>query len=138
MLNTAMLLKERRLEQTNMAVKLSSIACSFNAVKKAITENICKSDTIVLTQEISKVKNVQSSQLLEYNLLGGKLIRGSLLLSIYEALCPNSSAEMRNQASQLGWATELLHAGLLIQDDIMDESIKRRNHYCWHRMEHGS
>uniref|UniRef100_A0A5S6QQ95 Farnesyl pyrophosphate synthase n=1 Tax=Trichuris muris TaxID=70415 RepID=A0A5S6QQ95_TRIMR len=109
-----------------MAARLPSIACSFGLVKKAIVENICKSDSIVLTKEIS--------ELLDYNLLGGKLIRGSLLLSVFDAMCPRCSAEVRNQASQLGWATELLHAGLLVQDDIMDESLKRRSHDCWHRI----
>ncbi|CDW59027.1 polyprenyl synt and ABC tran domain containing pr otein, partial [Trichuris trichiura] len=102
-------LERKELEQTDMAVKLPSIACSFNLVKKVIIENICKSDTIFLTKEIS--------ELLDYNLLGGKLIRGSLLLSIFEALCPNSSAEMRSQASQLGWATELDDVGLKAVND---------------------
>ena len=55
-------------------------------------------------------------------LRGGKLLRGSLVIYAYRASGGRNTA----LAAKAGAALELLHAGLLIHDDIMDGDILRR------------
>ena len=56
---------------------------------------------------------------------GGKRIRGVLVKLGYEIASP-ASGGTRNDILRIGAAYEILHAGFLIHDDIMDESTKRR------------
>lgn len=52
----------------------------------------------------------------------GKMIRGSLVLFIYEAY----SGNIPDEAIQIAATIELFHSSLLIHDDIMDNDIMRR------------
>lgn len=56
-------------------------------------------------------------------ILNGKLIRGSLVLYFYEMFKGNIDTNAVKTAA----AIEIIHSSLLIHDDIMDESIMRRN-----------
>ena len=86
----------------------------------------------LLKKEISKViKSRKNSLLNEYPwsndaltrlekfTLNGKMIRG--LLVVLAAGSKNKA--VRNDAVKIGVAIELMHAGLLIHDDIMDRDV---------------
>lgn len=58
----------------------------------------------------------------ESSVNGGKMLRGRLVLEL------GSSSEMSQETlGRLGAAIELLHAGSLLHDDIIDEGLERRN-----------
>ncbi|RME77309.1 polyprenyl synthetase family protein [Candidatus Woesearchaeota archaeon] len=59
----------------------------------------------------------------------GKFLRGSLLLFAQECYAPKYDV----QAVQAAIALELIHAALLIQDDIMDRSVLRRGCLALHK-----
>ncbi|WFD32577.1 dimethylallyltranstransferase [Malassezia sp. CBS 17886] len=80
---------------------------------------------------------------LEYNTPGGKLNRGLSVIDTAETLlCTDAdgkktrelSDEEYKQAAILGWCVELLQAYFLVADDMMDQSITRRGHPCWYRV----
>ncbi|HEX8965558.1 MAG TPA: polyprenyl synthetase family protein [Patescibacteria group bacterium] len=71
-------------------------------------------DASLLTKETYK-------RLLEFS-TSGKLVRGSLVLFIYE----NEKKEITQEAIATAAALELIHSSFLIHDDIMDQDHKRR------------
>lgn len=77
---------------------------------------------------------------LDYNAPGGKLNRGLSVVDTYgiikgyESLDDFSEEEYKLGAI-LGWCIELLQAYFLVADDMMDQSITRRGHPCWYRVE---
>ncbi|RCI17134.1 hypothetical protein L249_2106 [Ophiocordyceps polyrhachis-furcata BCC 54312] len=73
-------------------------------------------------------------QNLEVNTLGGKCNRGmSVPDSVSILLDAPLDEKQFLQAAALGWSTELLQAFFLVADDIMDNSITRRDKPCWYR-----
>ncbi|TPX32355.1 hypothetical protein SmJEL517_g04521 [Synchytrium microbalum] len=73
---------------------------------------------------------------LDYNIRGGKMNRGIMVLTALEALKPGKlSADEIFKAQTLGWCIEFLQAFFLIADDIMDGSITRRGQPCWYKVE---
>lgn len=62
---------------------------------------------------ISRIQNLSS---------GGKLLRGCLLAAAYEMY----KGKMNADAIKAAAALEIVHSGLLIQDDIMDADVLRR------------
>lgn len=89
----------------------------------------------LLKKEITKVINSQRNSLineypwsrdaltrLEKFTLNGKMIRGLLVV----LAAGDKSKTVRNDAVKIGVALELMHAGLLIHDDIMDRDVLRR------------
>jgi hypothetical protein len=76
--------------------------------------------------------------MLDYNVPGGKLNRGTTVLAVYRALQqgkPISEHEYA-QAAVLGWTIEFLQAFFLVADDIMDDSQTRRGQPCWYKNKH--
>ena len=76
--------------------------------------------------------------MLDYNVPGGKLNRGTTVLAVYRALkkgAPVSDTEYA-QAAVLGWTIEFLQAFFLVADDIMDDSQTRRGQPCWYKQKH--
>ncbi|SBT71383.1 geranylgeranyl pyrophosphate synthase [Plasmodium malariae] len=71
--------------------------------------------------------------LFDYNCLGGKNIRGILVILIYEYVKNRdiNSSEWE-KAACLAWCIEILQASFLVADDIMDKGETRRNKYCWY------
>lgn len=68
--------------------------------------------------------------------IGGKTIRGGLFLAVCEALDPNKFADCQEDFLQVATALELIHSGLLIHDDIIDQDEKRRGKSSvWHQYE---
>ncbi|KAI0077139.1 farnesyl-diphosphate synthase [Panus rudis PR-1116 ss-1] len=73
---------------------------------------------------------------LDYNVPGGKLNRGMSVVDSVEILQgrPLTDDEYL-KAAILGWCIELLQAFFLVSDDLMDQSITRRDQPCWYRKE---
>lgn len=70
---------------------------------------------------------------IEYNVEGGKLLRGTLLVAtVYSTLKGKVNDTVWQQALTLGWCVELLQASFLVADDIMDEGVTRRSKPCWY------
>ena len=75
--------------------------------------------------------------MMDYNVPGGKLNRGTTVLSVQSTLKNNGSAPLTDletcRAAVLGWAIEYLQAFFLVADDVMDESQTRRGQPCWYK-----
>ncbi|MBW0474903.1 hypothetical protein O181_014618 [Austropuccinia psidii MF-1] len=89
----------------------------------------------------AKVQNLPPDALhwfkknLDYNAPLGKLNRGTSVIDSLEILKGHSlSSEEFHRAAVLGWCIELLQAYFLVADDMMDQSITRRNQPCWYRV----
>ncbi|CAH8847309.1 unnamed protein product [Trichobilharzia szidati] len=77
-------------------------------------------------------KHVQD--ITSYNLSSGKRIRGILVALSYIVFSKENdyAKEMLSFAYFIGWCIEMLHAGFLILDDIIDNSTLRRGQPCWY------
>ncbi|KAF9358990.1 Farnesyl pyrophosphate synthetase [Mortierella sp. NVP85] len=73
----------------------------------------------------------------EYNVPGGKLNRGLTVAATLRILKGDTqlTEEEIFKANLLGWCVEWLQAFFLVSDDIMDNSVTRRNQPCWYRVE---
>ena len=62
----------------------------------------------------------------------GKLVRGSLLLHSWQLLANQSQQTQMSvsEPAQIAAAIELIHSGLLVHDDIIDQDQTRRNQPC--------
>ncbi|CAM0512103.1 unnamed protein product [Fasciola hepatica] len=71
--------------------------------------------------------------LINYNISGGKRIRGALVPAAMEAFKSKQSTRKCHvrEAHLIGWCIELIHAGFLVLDDIMDDSPVRRGKPSW-------
>lgn len=73
------------------------------------------------------------SHAIQYNLQGGKLIRGTLVVSTARSIMGEGMTDfIWHQALVLGWCLELLQTAFLVADDIMDKSVMRRSNVCWY------
>ncbi|KAL8237601.1 hypothetical protein R6Q59_018682 [Mikania micrantha] len=74
-------------------------------------------------------------QMIDYNVLGGKMFRGLSVLESYQLLKTEKHTDDEVfLACVLGWCIEWLQASFLVHDDIMDGSHIRRGHSCWFRL----
>ncbi|XP_077272902.1 farnesyl pyrophosphate synthase-like [Temnothorax americanus] len=74
-------------------------------------------------------------KVLEYNVLGGKKIRGLTTIYAYKMLIRNDQLTEDNirLVRILAWCVELMLTFGQILDDIMDRSLVRRGRPCWYR-----
>ena len=80
--------------------------------------------------------------LMDYNLLGGKGLRGGLLIETFQSLISakqprkpfHSPPGCPAAALSCAWAIEFLQASFLVADDIMDGGRLRRGKPCWYRL----
>ncbi|KAK8798275.1 hypothetical protein WA588_003360, partial [Blastocystis sp. NMH] len=81
----------------------------------------------------SKIKDAVI-EMIEYNVVGGKMIRG--LFAVYTTYAASSvwDEQRKKEAYVIGWCAELLQGAFLIADDIMDESETRRGKPSWYRV----
>ena len=77
--------------------------------------------------------------MVQYTLPGGKLNRGTMVHLMLEDIQAAANggvqctpAELRETAHVLGWCVELVQAGFLVADDMMDGSVTRRGGPCWY------
>ncbi|KRX81540.1 Wiskott-Aldrich syndrome protein family member 3 [Trichinella sp. T6] len=87
---------------------------------------------------LTALRRFTNNQQLLANLLeqtaGGKGIRGRLLTGALEAnVLFDDRTSLAQKAHTIASAVEMLHAGFLIQDDIMDNASTRRGKPCWYR-----
>jgi farnesyl diphosphate synthase len=72
--------------------------------------------------------------MMDYNVPGGKLNRGTTVLSVQSTLKGSPLTDLETcRAAVLGWAIEYLQAFFLVADDVMDESQTRRGQPCWYK-----
>jgi len=78
--------------------------------------------------------------MLDYNVKGGKMNRGLMVVSSGDILLRSrgmaADSDTLTKLAVLGWCIEWLQAWLLVADDIMDDSQTRRGQKCWYRNEH--
>ncbi|XP_065901609.1 farnesyl pyrophosphate synthase-like [Dysidea avara] len=74
----------------------------------------------------------------KYNVVGGKMTRGLMVVSTLSQLYGDGTLSDREKhlAFTLGWCIEILQAASLVADDIVDESLMRRNKLCWYKQDH--
>ncbi|XP_065556542.1 uncharacterized protein LOC136024908 isoform X2 [Artemia franciscana] len=96
-------------------------------IKEAIVENPVLEGLPMVQAWYKKV--------FEYNLVGGKMTRGLLLLDSFHKMADPSTINDRTvfEAQAMAWTIELLLSGLLLIDDMMDEAYTRRGKDCWYR-----
>ncbi|CAJ1961907.1 unnamed protein product [Cylindrotheca closterium] len=73
-------------------------------------------------------------EMMDYTVPGGKLNRGTTVVSVYELLNKTTDSTEIAKAAVLGWAVEFLQAFFLVADDVMDESPTRRGQPCWYQL----
>jgi len=75
-------------------------------------------------------------EMLEYNVKGGKMNRGLMVVECGKELLKSQgktiTSDVLNKLAVLGWCTEWLQAWLLMADDVMDDSVTRRGRPCWY------
>ncbi|KAK8818867.1 hypothetical protein WA577_002108 [Blastocystis sp. JDR] len=90
----------------------------------------------ILTNDFSIPEELRANvlEMVRYNVLGGKMIRG--LFSVYSAYAMSGEWDdkRKEQCFLQGWCAELLQAAFLIADDIMDEAETRRGKTAWYRV----
>ena len=75
-----------------------------------------------------------AQQMMDYNVPGGKLNRGTTVVSVHRTLKGGTLTPLEiARASVLGWAIEFLQAFFLVADDVMDDSQTRRGQPCWYK-----
>jgi farnesyl diphosphate synthase len=76
--------------------------------------------------------------MMDYNVPGGKLNRGVMVVEVVRRLIAPSQWNTHTlaRACVLGWTIEFLQAFFLVADDVMDESQTRRGQPCWYQQPH--
>ncbi|CAG8489523.1 8274_t:CDS:10 [Paraglomus occultum] len=76
------------------------------------------------------------TRMINHTVPGGKMNRGLSVVDSFLVLSGGKATEDELvKARVLGWCVEWLQAFFLVADDIMDQSITRRNKPCWYRVE---
>ncbi|UKK00953.2 farnesyl pyrophosphate synthetase [Theileria orientalis] len=105
----------------------------YNRLKEFFPKFLEISKEELKSYNISQNVMLYYSYALQYNLTGGKLLRGTLLISTVKSLCRgNMSEHLWFQTLILAWCVELLQTSFLVADDIMDQSTMRRSNTCWY------
>jgi farnesyl diphosphate synthase len=75
------------------------------------------------------------AKMVPYTVEGGKMVRGLTVLSAATVLAGDTplTEQQQEEACVVGWCIEWLQAFFLVEDDIMDDSVKRRGQDCWYR-----
>ena len=74
-------------------------------------------------------------RMFDYNVLGGKYYRATLVLQTIQAICRHRQLDITQYwegGLVAGWAVEVLQAMFLVADDMMDKSVTRRGKPCWY------
>jgi farnesyl diphosphate synthase len=74
-------------------------------------------------------------EMMDYTVPGGKLNRGTTVVSVCELLNKTTDTVELAKVSVLGWCVEFLQAFFLVADDVMDDSPTRRGQPCWYKLE---
>lgn len=108
---------------------------SFSKIIPILIDEACdelEQSYEVRPDEVAWIRNV-----LEYNVVGGKMNRGLMVVEsgvlLFESQGTNATNDDLCRFAVLGWVIEMLQAWLLIADDIMDSSVTRRGRPCWYK-----
>jgi farnesyl diphosphate synthase len=103
--------------------------CLFPMLRQELLDNM------VTKNEMNEEAVAWAARMMDYNVPGGKLNRGTTVLAVYRALKGRElSATETARAAVLGWAIEFLQAFFLVADDVMDDSQTRRGQPCWYKV----
>uniref|UniRef100_A0A915B1M8 Farnesyl pyrophosphate synthase n=2 Tax=Parascaris univalens TaxID=6257 RepID=A0A915B1M8_PARUN len=102
----------------------------LSAVKKSVCRSLC----VTLAGDSAAYCANRIDKLFEHAVIGGKCVRGRLLVAAYNALDRHATRERIQQVATVGACLEILQAFFLIFDDVMDGSTTRRGKPCWHTM----
>lgn len=82
------------------------------------------------------------NDLLDYTVLGGKMIRGQALIKAFEEMCAIHSIAINDEIARTviyyALVVETVQASFLIADDIADGGTLRRGKTCWHLLKGNS
>mmetsp|Transcript_79981 Transcript_79981/g.205770 ORF Transcript_79981/g.205770 Transcript_79981/m.205770 type:complete len:414 (-) Transcript_79981:168-1409(-) len=108
---------------------------SFLAVCDMLIEEVC--EELPGGYEMPKHEVEWVRKMLNYNVRGGKMNRGLMVLDggllIMKSKGLPTPNDMVVKLAILGWCIEWLQGWLLVADDFMDDSITRRGQPCWYR-----
>jgi farnesyl diphosphate synthase len=105
--------------------------CLFPVLRRELLESMSTKN------EMSEEAVQMAATMMDYNVPGGKLNRGTTVLAVLRAL-KGPGQELTNietaRAACAGWAIEFLQAFFLVADDVMDDSGTRRGQPCWYKL----
>uniref|UniRef100_W8B5K5 Farnesyl pyrophosphate synthase n=2 Tax=Ceratitis capitata TaxID=7213 RepID=W8B5K5_CERCA len=94
-----------------------------------------------LTEAAKQYKSKEAAEwykkALEYTMSVGSTRNGLMVVSVYKDSVKDVQLTEENLrlAYLLGWCLELLHVTILLTDDMVDNSHKRRGQPCWFRVD---
>ncbi|CAH8540100.1 unnamed protein product [Heterobilharzia americana] len=113
----------------DLLTKFTEVKNDFESYLDKFVDLLHRNHPKSLTLAKKHFQNVTS-----YNLSSGKRIRGTLVVLSFMVFSKerNNCEKKLSFAYFMGWCIELLHAGFLILDDIIDNSTLRRGQPCWY------
>ncbi|CAK9022007.1 unnamed protein product [Durusdinium trenchii] len=110
-------------------------AKSFVAICESLIQE-CTKD-LPTTHELPSMEQKWIVDMLEYNVKGGKMNRGLMVVESGAIILRSQGKEPTEddlkKLAVLGWCIEWLQAWLLVADDFMDSSQTRRGQPCWYK-----
>eukprot|EP00928_Gymnodinium_smaydae_P075335 TRINITY_DN58358_c0_g1_i1.p1 TRINITY_DN58358_c0_g1~~TRINITY_DN58358_c0_g1_i1.p1 ORF type:complete len:414 (+),score=70.67 TRINITY_DN58358_c0_g1_i1:59-1300(+) len=107
---------------------------SFLAICDMMINEVC--DELPRGYEMPEREVAWVRRMLEYNVLGGKMNRGLMVLESGILILESRGIDVSNDTivklAILGWCIEWLQGWLLIADDFTDDSKTRRGQPCWY------
>lgn len=75
-------------------------------------------------------------KIMQYNVSGGKNVRGLTTVYAYRMLAPEEDLTPENirMVQVVGWCLEMLQGFFVIADDLTDGSLTRRQRPCWYKL----
>jgi farnesyl diphosphate synthase len=116
------------LEIAQASTDLDKFNCLYPALRDEITQHM-------RSNEMPSSAVSWCEQMMDYNVPGGKLNRGTTVVAVLRALMRGRELSPLQvaRASVLGWSIEFLQAFFLVADDVMDDSQTRRGQPCWYK-----
>jgi farnesyl diphosphate synthase len=103
--------------------------CLFPMLRQELLESMKTKN------EMSDEALSMTAKMMDYNVPGGKLNRGTTVLAVLRALKGKELTTTETaRAACAGWAIEFLQAFFLVADDVMDDSGTRRGQPCWYKL----
>jgi farnesyl diphosphate synthase len=125
---------EMEISNGTKTTELEQFLCLYPMLRKDIVTELCQE------HELQSEALDWITDMMDYNVPGGKLNRGTTVLSVQSTLAAKSSGPLSARdicrAAVLGWTIEFLQAFFLVADDVMDDSQTRRGQPCWYKQPH--
>jgi len=109
---------------------------SFSSIVPLLVDEACAE--VAAHYEVRPDEVAWLRKVLEYNVCGGKMNRGLMVVETGAILFAAKGRPATNddlcRFAVLGWVIEMLQAWLLVADDMMDSSLTRRGRPCWYKV----